>query len=471
MSAPTTPKQPDLVSVTSINRDGSRYFIHPADVSGPWARARSLVAWGLMLLFFALPWIPVGGFPAVFLDTQTRNFHVFGFHFAIQDFWLLFFCLTGLGFSLFFLTALFGRLWCGWTCPYILPLDHLYRRVERWIEGDSVARRRLDQAPWTAGKIAKWVTKHAIYLALSAIIAHAFLAYFVSIPRLYSFIQAGPMKHHFAFGVAMFLTFVLWFCWGYFREQFCIIMCPYGRLQSALTDDDTVTVGYDRLRGEPRGPAGKVEGDCIDCRRCVNVCPTGIDIRNGLQLECVACTACIDACDAVMTKIGKPKGLIRYDSLNGFSGKKRRVLRPRIYVYGALGALGLAAFSTVVALKASPFTVTIGRVSGPGYSVDAEVVRNSFIVRVKNKRQQPATITVSLATGAPDGYRVAEETASFTVPPLEEVARTCSLIAPLGSYQGQGQLIIQFASSDGGKVVKKVPFAGPNPAAVKRPTP
>ena len=155
--------------------------------------------------------------------------------------------------------------------------------------------------------------------------------------------QAGPLEHATAFGIVAFLTLVLWFCFGYFREQFCIIMCPYGRLQSALTDDDTINVGYDAKRGEPRGAKGKAEGDCIDCRRCVNVCPTGIDIRNGLQLECIGCTACIDACDDVMVKIDRPKGLIRYDSFNGFAGKTRRFLRPRIYAYCALALLGLGA--------------------------------------------------------------------------------------------------------------------------------
>ncbi len=463
------PKKPNLDTVTSINRDGSRYFIHPADVTGFWTRARRVVAWAFILLFFLLPWVRIGGFPAVFLDTQTRNFHVFGLHLAVQDFWVLFFLATGLGFALFFLTTLFGRLWCGWVCPYILPMDQLYRRVERWIEGDNMARRKLARAPWNAEKITKRTLKHTAYFLLSALFAHGFLVYFTSVERLFTFFQEGPLKHSVSFGIGVFLTGVLWFTWGYFREQFCIIMCPYGRLQSAFTDDDTITVGYDHLRGEPRGPAGKVEGDCIDCRRCVNVCPTGIDIRNGLQLECVACTACIDACDDIMLKIGKPKGLIRYDSMNAFSGRKRRLLRPRVFIYSGFGLLGLAAFSITFALKASPFTVTLGRVSGIGYSVDAEVVRNSFILRVKNKRKEPARITVSLEGAAPEGYAVTGETATLLVPPLEEIARTCSIVAPLGSYQGPGQLLIRLESESGSKVVKKFSFTGPNPATLKRP--
>jgi cytochrome c oxidase accessory protein FixG len=348
-------------------------------------------------------------------------------------------------------------------------LDHIYRRIERWIEGDAHARRKLDQAPWTAGKLFKRFVKHALYALVAALIAHAFLAYFVSLKRLYSFMHEGPLAHATAFGVVFFLTGVLWFCFGYFREQFCIIMCPYGRLQSALTDDDTVTIGYDRKRGEPRGTAGKTTGDCVDCRRCVNVCPTGIDIRNGLQLECIACTACIDACDDIMVKLGRPKGLVRYDSENGFAGKPRRVVRPRIVAYAVLGLLGLAAFVLVAWLKFSPFTATVSRVSGPGYAVDAEGVRNIYLVRVTNKRDQPATLSIRLAPGNPDGYRVAEGGEPFTIPPDGEVTRSCTVAAPLGSYAGPSKLMLELQSQDGLKLNRVTRFMGPNPDALPAP--
>ena len=206
---------------------------------------------------------------------------------------------------------------------------------------------RSTSAPWTAGKISKRVSQ----ARLSSPDRRAHRARLPFLLRLaaaalYGFMQEGPLEHATAFGIVTFLTLVLWFCFGYFREQFCIIMCPYGRLQSALTDDDTINVGYDEKRGEPRGAKGKAEGDCIDCRRCVQVCPTGIDIRNGLQLECIGCTACIDACDDIMTKVERPNGLIRYDSFNGLAGKKRRILRPRLLAYGLLGVLGLTALGS-----------------------------------------------------------------------------------------------------------------------------
>ncbi|HEY8992114.1 MAG TPA: cytochrome c oxidase accessory protein CcoG, partial [Luteolibacter sp.] len=341
---PSDRRSPDLDSVTTIGRDGSRVFLYPADVRGHWASLRRVAGALLIAIYAALPWIPVNGKPALFFDVAQRRFHVFGLTLVPQDLWVMFFGISGLGFTLFFVTSLLGRVWCGWACPYTVFLDHVYRRIERLIEGDAVARRKLAAAPWTAGKILRRGAKQSLYALSSALIAHVFLSYFLSVPRLYENIQEGPLAHATEFGIVACLTLVLWFCFGWFREQFCIVMCPYGRLQSALTDDDTLIVGYDENRGEPRGAKGKTTGDCIDCFRCVNVCPTGIDIRNGLQMECIGCTACIDACDSVMTKIGRPKGLIRYDSLNGLNGKPRRWWRPRVMAYTVLGLLGLAAF-------------------------------------------------------------------------------------------------------------------------------
>jgi cytochrome c oxidase accessory protein FixG len=357
-------KQPNLDSVTTINRDGSHYYLHTADVKGKWTFGRRWAASLLIAVYVLLPWLRVNGSPALFFDVESRQFHVFGLTLVPQDLWVMFFGITGLGFMLFFVTSLLGRLWCGWACPYTVFLDHVFRRIERWTEGDAVARRRLDAAPWTASKWLRRGLKHSLYLLCATLIAHVFLSYFVSIPRLYQHMQEGPLAHATAFGAVLFLTLILWFCFGWFREQFCAIMCPYGRLQSALTDDDTVVIGYDEKRGEPRGPKGKTDGSCIDCRRCVNVCPTGIDIRDGLQLECIGCAACIDACDDVMTLVGRPRGLVRYDSLNGLQGRKRRILRPRLLAYTILGLLGLTVFSITAWRRAKPFTADFSRMRG-----------------------------------------------------------------------------------------------------------
>ncbi len=465
-------KKPNLDSVTTINSDGSRYFLHPADVRGKWNRLRRLVGIALIAIYILLPWIPINGSPAVFLDVENRMFHLFGLTLVPQDLWVMFFAVTGAGFALFFGTALLGRIWCGWACPYTVFLDHIYRRIERWIEGDAPARRALAKAPWTAGKILKWLTKHSAYAAVSALIAHVFLSYFVSLERLYEQMQDGPLQHATAFGVVSSITAALWFCFGYFREQFCIIMCPYGRLQSALTDDDTVNVGYDENRGEPRGKRHKEQtadapaksGDCIDCRRCVQVCPTGIDIRNGLQLECIGCTACIDACDEVMAKIDRPAGLIRYDSLNGFAGKGRRFLRPRIYAYTGLAALGLLALLVVASLKARPFNATISRIGGAGFYSDANSVRNIYKVRFTNKRNQAATVTIRLGSDAPQGFELSGSNQTFTIAALGEMSRTCVVLVPLDDYRGVTDITLNIHADPGDVMIPKtVRFLGPNP--------
>ncbi|MES2477057.1 MAG: cytochrome c oxidase accessory protein CcoG [Verrucomicrobiota bacterium] len=466
------PKKPNLVSVTTINDDGSRYFLHPADVKGRWNLARRLVGIVLIAIYVLLPWIPINGNPAVFLDVENRMFHLFGLTLVPQDLWVMFFAISGTGFLLFMVTSMLGRIWCGWACPYTVFIDHIYRRIERWIEGDAPHRRALQNAPWSVEKIAKRALKHFLYALVAAAIAHVFLSYFVSMERLYGFMQEGPLQHATAFGIILFLTLVLWFCFGYFREQFCIIMCPYGRLQSALTDDDTINVGYDEKRGEPRGTKGKAEGDCIDCRRCVQVCPTGIDIRNGLQLECIGCTACIDACDDIMTKVERPKGLIRYDSFNGFAGKKRRLLRPRVYAYCALGLLGLAALGLVAAKKARPFTATLSRAGGAGFYSDATSVRNIYKIRVFNKRNQTATVTIHLGKETPVGYQLSGEEQSFSLPALSEMSRTCVVFAPLDSYAGMTDIVIEVRADPGNVVLsKKARFLGPNPQSIHLPTP
>ena len=460
-------KSPDLVSVTTINQDGSRYFLHPADVNGRWTAARRATGLALIAIYILLPWIPVNGSPAVFLDVENRMFHLFGLTLVPQDLWVMFFAISGLGFALFFITSLLGRIWCGWTCPYTVFLDHIYRRIERWIEGDAPARRKLAEAPWTALKTVKRLGKHLSYAVVSAAIAHVFLSYFVSLARLYGFMREGPLQHATAFGIVIFLTLVLWFCFGYFREQFCIIMCPYGRLQSALTDDDTVNVGYDQMRGEPRGAKGKAEGDCVDCRRCVQVCPTGIDIRNGLQLECIGCTACIDACDDIMRKLHRPPGLVRYDSQNGFLGKKRRYLRPRVYAYSSLAALGLGALALVASGKASPFTATISRAAGAAFFSGEEAVRNIYKVRVLNKRNQTATVTIRLGEGTPAGYELSGSGQTFSIPALGEISRTCVVVAPAGSYIGPSDIQIDVHANPGDVILKKsARFLGPNPRSI-----
>lgn len=404
---------PTLEAVTTIREDGSRPFLHPTDVRGRFARARRVSALALIAFYLSLPWIKLGGYPAVFLDVANRRFHLFGLTLAAQDIWLLFFLITGLGFSLFFITALLGRIWCGWACPQTVFLDHVYRRIERWIDGDAVHRRALDIAPMSPGKALRRVSKHTLYLLVSATITHLFLAYFVSLPELWAIMSAAPAQHWSLFVFIAVFTGALYFNFAWFREQLCIVICPYGRLQSALTDDHSLVIGYDAKRGEPRhqtrsldavhnqisggvpSEAVAKEGDCVACNRCVNVCPTGIDIRQGLQIECIGCTACIDACDDVMTRLHRPRGLIRYDSQNAFAGRPTRWLRPRTVLYGILLLVG-ATVATWALSTFRPASIGVTRIPGSPYIVDAGSIRNQFLVRLVNKRAVPVTFVVSL---------------------------------------------------------------------------
>lgn len=461
-------KRPNLDSVTTINSDGSHHILHPSDVSGRFTTARKVVAALLIGVYVSLPWIPVNGAPAVFFDVEMRRFHFFGLTLMPQDLWVMFFAVSGMGFLLFVVTAVLGRIWCGWACPYTVFLDHMFRRVERWIDGDQHARRRMAAAPWTASKTAKRVLKHTIYIVMSAFIANVFLSYFVSIPRLYGFMKSSPLDHLTAFGVMLFVCGAIYYCFAFFREQFCIIMCPYGRLQSALTDDDTMIIGYDVGRGEPRGKVtNTAAGDCVACNRCVSVCPTGIDIRDGLQMECIGCAACIDACDDIMTKVNRPKGLIRYDSMRGLAGGKRRVLRPRLYAYLALGLLGTTVLGVTAFYRAKPMHAEMSRLRGPSFYVDPTLVRNLFQIRLMNKRNQPMTFDVSLEN-APKGYLITGLADAVVLPPLEEKARPLVIVVPKEDYKGPVKLTLKIHSNPGDSTVRqKVEFLGPNPNMLK----
>ncbi|MFM2177950.1 MAG: cytochrome c oxidase accessory protein CcoG [Verrucomicrobiota bacterium] len=456
-------KPPTLETLSTIHTDGSRKFVHPADVKGRFTKLRKFVALLLLLVYVALPWIPINGYPAVFLNVQERRFHFMGLTLATQDLWVGFFLITGLAFSLFYFTALFGRLWCGWTCPYTVFMEHVYRRVERWIDGDATVRRRLEDAPWTSEKIMRRALKHSVFILISAVIAHIFLSYFVSLERLYQMMKGPPSEHLLAFGVVMFLTVALYFAFSWFREQFCIILCPYGRLQSALTDDHSVVIGYDQARGEPRGKAGSTTGSCIDCRRCVQVCPTGIDIRNGLQLECIGCAACVDACDDIMTKLNRPTGLVRYDSHVGLHGGKTKFVRPRILFYTLLLFIGAGAF-TFSAMRITPLRASAVRMVGAPFYVADGVLRNQFLIRVINKRNSPATYKLEMVGEMPAKFSVAGFTETLQLGPLGEEQKTLVLSLPETEFEGPFKLQVKVTDSERGDsmTTRVMEFLGPD---------
>ncbi|MDZ4288691.1 MAG: cytochrome c oxidase accessory protein CcoG [Prosthecobacter sp.] len=458
---------PTLATLSTIDVDGSRRFLHPADVKGPLTRWRRLVAVVLLIVYVVLPWITINGGPAVFLDVQERRFHFFGLTLATQDLWVAFFLITGVAFGLFYVTALFGRIWCGWACPYTVFLEHVYRRVERWVDGDAPARRQLDAAVWGWKKAARRGLKHGSYLAISAVIAHIFLSYFVPLKKLYEMMQGPPREHLLAFGMVAFLTVALYFAFSWFREQFCIILCPYGRLQSALIDEHSVVIGYDSRRGEPRGKArasaGAV-GDCVDCRRCVQVCPTGIDIRNGLQLECIGCAACVDACNDIMTKLHRPQGLVRYDSQVGLQGGKTRYLRARIWFYTVLLCAGMGAFATA-AMSITPLRASAVRMVGAPFYLDHHEVRNQFLIRVINKRNEAVICRTELIGALPPGLRSTGLDQEMHLAPFAEEQKTLVLTLPEATYDRPFPVQIKVINTRRGdaSMTRVMEFLGPDP--------
>jgi cytochrome c oxidase accessory protein FixG len=382
---------------SALRTDGGRSFVVPADVEGRYTRRRYALFALLLAVYVLTPWVQIAGHPAVFLDIEHRAFYLFGATFNAQDFWLTFFLVSGIGFALIVVTALWGRLWCGYACPQTVFLEGVYRRVERLIEGPRNARLRRDGGPVTLSRVARKVGKHLAFVLISFAVAHVFLSYFVSLPALFEMVRERPREHPEAFAWAAGMTLLMYGNFAWFREQLCLVVCPYGRLQSMLTDGDSLVIGYDSGRGEPRGGAKQSGvGDCVDCGRCVVVCPTGIDIRNGLQMECIGCAACVDACDAVMTKLERAPGLIRYDSQAGLSGLVKRFWRPRLYVYAAAGLLG-AVVAMTLARTRLPFEANVLRLSGPPFVLEqaGAQVRNSLELHLINKTGRTVTFHVS----------------------------------------------------------------------------
>lgn len=448
---------------SSLRSDGSRNYVHPADVKGRFTRLRYTIFTVLIAIYVALPFVKVGGHPAVFMDIVNRKFYLFGAVFNAQDFWLMFFLLSGVGLTLLMVTAIKGRLWCGYACPHTVFLEGVFRRIERLIEGPRAQRLRRNAAGLTFDSAWRKLLKHAIYIVIALLLSHVFISYFVSLPSLVDMVQESPAKHPTAFTWVVVMSGILWFNFAWFREQLCLIICPYGRLQSAMTDRDTMVIGYDFNRGEPRGKASDPSnGDCIDCKRCVVVCPTGIDIRNGLQMECVGCAACVDACDEIMEKVDRPTGLIRYDSLNGLEGKSKRVRRPRLFFYGGIATLWLvgAAFAFN---QSTEFEANVLRHEGAPFAVVDGQVRNSVRIHLVNKTSERQTFVVTPENASGIAYivprpRVELDSLGSTYLPILAVLPQDEMKPGL-----EVQLTITMEGNEEGKGTRVVraPFVGP----------
>jgi len=327
---------PERLATTDAH--GNRVYLYPEDVKGPWKDRRHLFYWFLMVIYLVVPWIYHKGKPLLQIDIFHREFTFFGnTWFGVEPIFMFLVVISSL-FFIAFMTSLFGRVWCGWGCPQTVFIQGLFLKIEKLVEGNARKRRELDRGPWNAEKIIRKSIKWIIFTAISLHIAHTFFGYMLGPREVLHMSMKHPGENLGIFIGVMILSGIFLFDFGWFREQFCIIACPYGRMQSVLMDENSLIVAYDQKRGEPR--RGQVpreqEGDCINCYNCVKVCPTGIDIRRGTQLECIACTMCIDACDNIMEKLKRPKGLIRYSSENELKGQVRKKITPRSIIYAVI---------------------------------------------------------------------------------------------------------------------------------------
>lgn len=392
-------------SVSTIDEKGKRVWVYPKKPKGKLHRLRLVVSWVLLGLLFSGPFLSVGGHPLLLLNFFERKFIIFGAVFWPQDTHLLIFVLLIFVVFIILFTVVFGRVWCGWACPQTIFMEMVFRKIEYWIEGDAGQQRKLAQAPWTKEKIVKKGTKHVVFLAIAILIAHTVMAYLIGIDQVMEIVTKSPMENLAGFIGLLAFTGVFYGVFAFLREQACTVICPYGRLQGVMLDKNSIVVAYDWLRGEPRGKIRKNDetqnalGDCIDCRLCVHVCPTGIDIRNGTQLECVNCTACIDACDEVMLKVNRPTGLIRFDSYSGIAEKKKLTLSPRILAY-SLVLMALIGALVYLLYSREPIEATITRVPGMMYQEQADgKISNLYNVQLINKTFEEAPVQLKLKDG------------------------------------------------------------------------
>lgn len=381
-------------SIGTIDESGNRKFIFPKQPKGKFYEYRKWVSYFLLITLIANPFIKVNGNQFMMFNVLERRFNILGFPFWPQDFYLFVMAMIiGVVFVILF-TVIYGRIFCGWICPQTIFLEMVFRRIEFWIDGDRGAQMRLQKQEWNAEKIRKRLTKWFVFFVISFGIANVFLAYIIGSDKLYLMIEEGPLNHASNFIALLIFTAVFYFVFAWFREQVCIIACPYGRLQGVLLDNKSINVAYDFVRGEKekgrakfnknedRATTGK--GDCIDCHQCVNVCPTGIDIRNGTQLECTNCTACIDECDTIMTNVGLPKGLIRYASEDEIEKNEPFKFTTRMKGYTVVLGILITLFIGLLFLR-NNIETTILRLPGQLFQHKGDKISNIYTYKIVNK--------------------------------------------------------------------------------------
>ncbi|MCL4809137.1 MAG: cytochrome c oxidase accessory protein CcoG [Thermoanaerobaculia bacterium] len=430
----------------SISADGKRKFMHPIVHKGRYWKIRRAMAYGLFALFFALPVIPVGGRPAVFLDLAARRFHIFGATFNPTDNILL--AAFGLGtiVTFFFVGSTFGRMWCGYACPQTVYLEFLFRPVEAFLEGGPLKQRKLNAAPWSGRKLAIKAAKWAIWTVVALAMSATFVAYFTSWDALLHGLATAPLAWKGALATIAFVTGLILFDFGWFRDQMCTIACPYGRLQNVMADADTILVAYDERRGDPKvrvkdRVGGVPAGDCIACRSCVNACPTGTDIRRGLQPECIGTAQCIDACDEVMRGQNKPIGLVRYTSETEQKGGVRRLWRARNLVYLALMTVAWGTLAVLVLTRGDAVVELVRGGREPYRLLPNGAVANQQRVKITNQLHEVQEFTIRIL-GPSEASLVLSES-PVVVPPGKLVTLNAVTTVPQGVFT-DGQATVRY---------------------------
>ncbi len=442
-----------------INMDekGRRKWIYAKKPRGKWFNYRTIVSWAWIFMFVSLPIIKINGYPVMLLDIVHRKFIIFGAIFWAQDTFIL--ALLMLSFVLFILlfTVTFGRIWCGWACPQTIFLEMIYRKIEYLIEGDFKDRHKLDKASLTGNKIFRKTIKHIIFIIISILITNTFLMWFIGFEGLKELIQEPVSEHTSGFVIMLIISGFFYWVYSFFREQICTMVCPYGRMQGVLLDSKSIIVAYDYKRGEPRGQ--KDGGDCVNCQQCVSVCPTGIDIRNGTQLECINCTACIDECNTIMKKVNKPEGLIRFDSIEGIEKGERKIWNTRNIAYSAV-LLGILTFFVITLLSRPKLETTILRTPGLTYQkYDDGKISNVYNIKIVNKTHDAInfeikTLNINAEIQMSGNKQVLEDQAMF-----ESV-----FVLKLDKSELQGRKTdIEFGIFDNGELIETydVTFSGP----------
>lgn len=455
-------------SIFTVDQDGKRRRIFPKRVQGYWAHRRRWVAYLLMFVLLALPWLRLKGLPVVQVDVMGRRFVLLGQVFWPQDFYLLAIGLILGMLTIAWLTTVYGRVFCGWVCPQTIFMEHLFREVEYLIEGDRSAQIRRAQLPiWHADRWPRWLFKNVVFWILSLVVANTFWMYFLGSDAWLNKVISGPAAQPVHFGGMLAFTTVFFGVFSWFREQVCLIVCPYGRMQGVLLDQSSMVIAYDSWRGETRGKMVRGEdrsisgkGDCVDCNLCVQVCPTGIDIRNGTQLECINCTACIDACDDVMIHRGLPKGLIRYASLQELKDRLQAPWTLRNKVYAGLVILLSLLWIALIALR-SPMEANVRRAPGQTYHVSNGRIRNLYTVQIINKNPGSAIASIHIIRPA-DAQLVWIADSVWTLPSKGQIRTSFFVEMPLHQGRGSRRSVDLDLKQDGRSIQRvRTNFYGP----------